>query len=163
MSRDVSTTTVEPVPLASPDSAGRGLRITLIAIIAVAALIIAAGVGWLARGDSPSATSAPSTSSVDAGFARDMSTHHTQAVTMAGYVRDNTTNPELKNLAFDIETSQQFQVGEMQGWLDAWRLSRNSPDPMSWMGSSHDAHGSGGPDARDGDPGADRRNWNAAR
>ena len=61
----------------------------------------------------------PSTTSVDAGFARDMSTHHTQAVTMATYERDNTTDKGLRLLAYDIETQQQFQIGEMQGWLDS--------------------------------------------
>ena len=43
---------------------------------------------------------------------------------MAGYERDHTTNASLKLLAYDIETSQQFQVGQMQGWLDVWGLSR---------------------------------------
>ena len=53
---------------------------------------------------------------------------------MAGYERDNTTNPALKVLAFDIETSQETQVGEMTGWLAAWGLSRaGSNTPMSWM------------------------------
>jgi uncharacterized protein (DUF305 family) len=149
---------IEPTQGQEVDSrepgSGQRLRIALIAVIAVAVLVIAGAAGWLIRGGSSSATSAsasqvtsmsvPSTSSVDAGFARDMATHHTQAVTMAGYERDNTTDPALKNLAFDLETSQQFQVGQMQGWLDSWGLSRNSPDPMSWMGSEHMAMGADG-------------------
>ncbi len=47
-----------------------------------------------------------------------MSTHHGQAVTMASYERDNTSDPALKVLAYDIEGQQSFQIGEMQGWLD---------------------------------------------
>ncbi|WP_375479656.1 DUF305 domain-containing protein [uncultured Jatrophihabitans sp.] len=133
-----------PKAAVAPSPPGR-LRVMLLAVIAVAVLVIAAGVGWLVRGDGGAGSNAmPTASSVDAGFARDMATHHTQAVTMAGYERDNTTNPALKNLAFDIETSQESQVGEFQGWLDTWGLSRNSPDPMSWMGSSHMAMGSDG-------------------
>jgi uncharacterized protein (DUF305 family) len=119
--------------LVRPQPTRRPLVIALVAITVIAALVLAGGVGWLARGGGGSAT--VSTTSVDAGFARDMSTHHTQAITMAGYERDNTTDPSLKILAFDIETSQQFQLGQMQGWLDGWGLSRESSIPqMAWMG-----------------------------
>ena len=53
---------------------------------------------------------------------------------MAGYERDYTTNKALKLLAYDIETEQQFEIGRMQGWLDAWGLSRTSTLPiMAWM------------------------------
>ncbi|MGH3627917.1 MAG: DUF305 domain-containing protein [Sciscionella sp.] len=109
------------------------LVVLLVVILSIAALLAAGTAGWLIRGDGgPAAISA---TSVDAGFARDMSTHHTQAVTMAGYERDNTTNPSLKILAYDIETSQYFQLGQMQGWLDGWELSRESSIPqMAWMG-----------------------------
>jgi uncharacterized protein (DUF305 family) len=120
-------------------SSRRPLRVVLVAILAVAALVIAGTAGWLIGGNSgSSAPATPTESSVDAGFARDMATHHTQAVTMAGYVRDNTTNPSVELLAFDIETSQEAQIGEMQGWLDTWGLTRSSDLPaMSWM-ADHD-------------------------
>jgi uncharacterized protein (DUF305 family) len=111
------------------------LRVVLLAIIALALLLVAGTLGWLVRGGSSAAM--PSATSVDAGFAQDMAIHHTQAVTMAGYERDNTSSSQLRVLAFDIETSQQFQIGEMQGWLDNWRLSRNNPRPMAWMGHDH--------------------------
>lgn len=114
--------------------------VVLVAVIAVGVLVIAGAVGWLARGGG-SSTSAPSTSSVDVGFARDMSTHHVQAITMAGYERDNTTNPALKVLAADIETQQQFQIGEMQGWVDNWGLTVENPGRrMLWMGPEHARH-----------------------
>jgi uncharacterized protein (DUF305 family) len=117
----------------------RTLRRVLVTIIAVAALVLAGCAGWLLRGDSSSA-SMPAPGSVDAGFAQDMTVHHIQAVTMAGYERDNTRDPQLRVLAFDIETSQQFQVGQMSGWLDSWGLSRNNPHPMLWMGAEHAEH-----------------------
>jgi uncharacterized protein (DUF305 family) len=110
------------------------LRWALGAVIVVALLVLAGTAGWLVRGNGDAA---PGAGSVDAGFAQDMTTHHVQAVTMAGYERDNTTNPGLKVLAFDIETGQQFQIGQMSGWLQAWGLSRNNPHPMAWMGGSH--------------------------
>jgi uncharacterized protein (DUF305 family) len=116
---------------ANPPAASSSLRNGLIVVIAVALLVLAGAAGWLIRGGG---SSTPGADSVDAGFARDMATHHLQAVTMAGYERDNTTNPGLKVLATDIETGQNFQIGQMQGWLDAWGLSRNSTSEMSWMG-----------------------------
>ena len=103
-SGDLTEETPRPGP--APRS-GRRLVITLSAVIAVAALLIAGTAGWMVGHRSSSAPSTPTESSVDAGFARDMSAHHTQAVTMAGYVRDNTTNPSVELLAFDIETSQE--------------------------------------------------------
>jgi uncharacterized protein (DUF305 family) len=114
-----------------------GLTTTLLVILALAVLAIFGAGGYL-LGHRQAA--APSASSVDAGFAWDMSTHHLQAVTMAGYVRDHTTDGVIKELAYDIETSQFNQVGQMQGWLDGWGLPPQNPNPvMAWMsGSGHD-------------------------
>lgn len=113
------------------------LTVVLVCVLAAAGLAIAGAVGWLI-GDSGSGTTSVAESSVDAGFARDMSTHHTQAVVMAGYTRDHSSDPAIQILARDIETSQYFQLGEMQGWLDGWGLSRTSTLPlMSWM-TGHD-------------------------
>ncbi|HEY3714437.1 MAG TPA: DUF305 domain-containing protein [Jatrophihabitantaceae bacterium] len=113
------------------------LRVVLVCVVAIGALAIAGAVGWLIadRGSGNSIGSG----SVDAGFARDMSTHHTQAVQMAGYTRDHTSNSSIELLAFDIETSQYTELGQMQGWLDGWGLTRVSSQPvMSWMaGHSH--------------------------
>ncbi|HET6878397.1 MAG TPA: DUF305 domain-containing protein [Jatrophihabitans sp.] len=119
-----------------PDDGGPvALRRALYAVILVAVLVVAATVGWLVRGGSTADTATASRpSAVDIGFARDMSTHHQQAVTMANYERDYTSSPQLRILAYDIETSQNFQMGEMQGWLDGWGLGRNSPNEMAWMG-----------------------------
>lgn len=121
-----------------PDGRRPPLTLTLLIILAVAAITAAAAGGYLAGTHNNANATAPTTSSVDAGFARDMSTHHQAAITMAGYTRDNTDNPSIKVLAYDIETSQYFQVGEMQGWLDLWGLSRYNPTPMAWMaGHAH--------------------------
>jgi uncharacterized protein (DUF305 family) len=116
----------------APPARSSLLPAALIGVIALALLVLAGSAGWLIRGGG--GTTTPGANSVDAGFARDMATHHLQAVTMAGYERDNTTNSGLKVLATDIETAQNFQVGQMQGWLDAWGLSRNSTSEMAWMG-----------------------------
>lgn len=138
----MTTTDLEP-PTTTDDPPGarppQRSRVVLVAVLAVALLAIAGTVGWLVGNNNGSGSSTPSESSVDAGFARDMSTHHTQAINMANYTRDATDDPNIQILARDIETAQYFQVGEMQGWLDTWGLSRSSTQPvMSWMaGHNH--------------------------
>jgi uncharacterized protein (DUF305 family) len=127
----MALTEAEPVALTEEPDGGRSLRIALIAVIAVAALALGCAAGYLV-GHRGQAT--PGISSVDAGFAWDMSVHHQQAVTMAGYTRDHTTDGVIRTLAYDIETSQFNQVGQMQGWLDSWGLPPQNPNtPMSWM------------------------------
>jgi uncharacterized protein (DUF305 family) len=116
---------------------GDRLRTVLIAVLCLAGLVLAGGVGYVAGHRVGSAT--PGASSVDAGFAWDMSTHHRQAVIMASYVRDHSTDGVVRTLAYDIETSQFNQVGQMQGWLDAWGLPPENPGTqMSWMSGGHD-------------------------
>ncbi|MEO6502198.1 MAG: DUF305 domain-containing protein [Jatrophihabitantaceae bacterium] len=128
-----------PPPSMAEDEAppaGWLLRTLLLAVLGVALLALASGVGYVAGHRSGSAT--PGANSVDAGFTWDMATHHRQAVTMAGYTRDHSTG-EIRTLAYDIETSQYNQVGQMQGWLDAWGLPPQNPGtPMSWMTQGHD-------------------------
>jgi uncharacterized protein (DUF305 family) len=122
------------------DSGGpSGLVVTLAAVIAVSVMALFGAAGYVV-GHRNGTTTVPAASSVDAGFAWDMSVHHLQAVTMAGYTRDHTPDGVIRELAYDIETSQFNQVGQMQGWLDSWRLPTQSPYPqMTWMaGSGHD-------------------------
>ena len=77
----------------------------------------------------------PGNNSAEAGFARDMIVHHSQAVEMSEVVRDKTENARIKTLATDIALTQQAQIGQMQGWLDLWGLPAAGPGPaMSWMG-----------------------------
>lgn len=121
----------------------RWWRIGIGALVA-AALIAIGGAGAVILGIS--ATKIPTADSVEAGFARDMSIHHRQAVLMAGLARDRSTDPEVALIAYDIETVQLAQVGQMQGWLSLWGLSQSTGEPMSWMaGHQHgmDMSGSG--------------------
>ncbi|KQU67682.1 hypothetical protein ASC58_12470 [Phycicoccus sp. Root101] len=82
----------------------------------------------------------PGETSPEAGFARDMQTHHGQAVQMALTIRDKTTDPTLRTVAYDIITSQQQQSGQMFGWLTLWDLPQTGSEPaMAWMSSAgHD-------------------------
>jgi len=77
----------------------------------------------------------PGDDSAEAGFARDMSVHHAQAVEMAEIVRDKTESEEVRLMAADMALTQQGQIGRMQGWLDAWALPPTGTGlAMSWMG-----------------------------
>ncbi|MEU1728689.1 DUF305 domain-containing protein [Nonomuraea sp. NPDC005692] len=83
----------------------------------------------------------PGDSSPEAGFARDMATHHAQAVEMAFVIRDKGPAKEIRNLAFDIITTQSNQRGMFQGWLQQWGLDQATDQrPMAWMaGHGHGA------------------------
>jgi len=102
----------------------------LLLLVGLAALLLGAlGGYWLRAAQTPAAGSA------DAGFARDMSLHHEQAVQMASLVYDRSDDPAIRSLAYDILTTQQGQIGIMSGWLDAWGLPWTSAGPrMAWMG-----------------------------
>ncbi|SNS84501.1 DUF305 domain-containing protein [Rhodococcoides kyotonense] len=109
----------------------------------IAAVAIGFALGFLARtnfigGDD----SVPAADSVDVGFAQDMSVHHNQAIDMSSIALTNATDQPVRTLAFDMLTSQQNQVGQMQGWLAIWdRAPVGSNGYMGWMkddeGHSH--------------------------
>ena len=128
-------------PAAAPGTSttrGQGARIEVVAVavvIAVAALLTAGLVGYGLAGR----TAHPDEGSPEAGFARDMQTHHAQAVRMAMTIRDKTTDPTLRAISYDIATSQQQQAGQMYGWLTQWGLPQTSTQPpMAWMTAGHD-------------------------
>ncbi|MEE2037773.1 DUF305 domain-containing protein [Nocardiopsis sp. CT-R113] len=94
----------------------------------------------------------PLDTGADAGFLRDMSAHHAQAVDMSMVILDKTEDPELHTVATDMARTQQAQIGIMQGWLMAWGLpARGAQPPMTWM-EGHD-HGGGDGEVPDTMPG----------
>ncbi|MEE4594286.1 DUF305 domain-containing protein [Streptomyces sp. DSM 41524] len=118
---------------------GRASRQPLVAGIAAALALltlVAVAVLWLTsdRSEGSTDTGTPKDTSAEAGFARDMSVHHQQAVEMSFIVRDRTSDDEVRRLAFDIASTQATQAGMLQGWLDMWGLDKTSEDPpMTWM------------------------------
>jgi uncharacterized protein (DUF305 family) len=111
--------TVDAPP--APPPVHRGWARPAIALLAaLGLLLLGAAAGLLVGLPGSSGTSVPAADSVDVGFAQDMSEHHQQAVQMASWERDHTTDPALKQLAFDIESTQLQQIGRMQGWLGLW-------------------------------------------
>ncbi|WP_207454540.1 DUF305 domain-containing protein [Desertivibrio insolitus] len=130
-------------------------RLLIAAAIAVVLLLL----GGIAIGRVTAATAPPpSNTSAEAGFARDMQTHHRQAVEMSLIVRDNSQNEEVRRLAYDILNTQLHQAGQMYGWLEAWGLPQTASEPsMTWMtrpaadGSTHE-HADAEVSHRPGDP-----------
>ncbi|WP_329125706.1 DUF305 domain-containing protein [Streptomyces sp. NBC_01353] len=115
-------------------------------IVAVAlALLFAGGAVTVASAQREEAPATPVSASADAGFARDMSVHHQQAVEMSFIVRDRTQDEEVRRLAYDIANTQANQRGMMLGWLDMWGLPKveSGTEPMAWMGMG--GHGDTGP------------------
>src|ERR1051326_6142459 len=65
---------------------------------------------------------APGNDSPEAGFARDMSVHHAQAVQMSMLALTRVDRPDILGLANDIALTQQAQIGMMAVWLQDWHL-----------------------------------------
>ncbi|MFF6792137.1 DUF305 domain-containing protein [Streptomyces filamentosus] len=113
-----------------------GRRTRYAAVTAVAlSVLFAAGAVTVASADREEGPGTPVSASADAGFARDMSVHHQQAVEMSFVVRDRTEDPEVRRLAYDIANTQANQRGMMLGWLDLWKLPKveSGTAPMTWM------------------------------
>ena len=99
-----------------------------------AAVVVGLLLGYAAGLLTPSLR-APGDNSPEAGFARDMSVHHTQAVEIAmiAYQRGS-DDSEVRDLAYEIATGQENEKGYMRRWLEEWHLSPNSSRPrMAWM------------------------------
>lgn len=129
--------TVDPGGVADMDSSARfpgWARYLVVVGGAVALLLLGAAAGMLIGLPGSGGRAVPSADSVDVGFAQDMSVHHEQAVRMASWERDHTGDPQLRQLAFDIESGQSRQIGYMQGWLGLWGAgSQATGGYMRWM------------------------------
>jgi uncharacterized protein (DUF305 family) len=123
----------------SPRPPPRPLALRIAAAMLAGGLCLAGGYALAKDGsDIPSDTSAA------AGFARDMQSHHSQAVRMSMIIRDRTDDERVRTLAYDIALTQQQQIGQMYGWLDQWELPQVPPGPpLAWMGGAA-GHGHGG-------------------
>lgn len=101
------------------------VAVALLAVIVLGVVVFA--VQWWPR--------TPGTDSAEAGFSRDMSAHHGQAVQMAMIIRDRTQDEQLFYLCTDILLAQQNEIGMMTGWLQAWDLDvSGTGEQMAWMG-----------------------------
>ncbi|WP_405455843.1 DUF305 domain-containing protein [Streptomyces sp. NBC_00101] len=118
-----------------------GVAVLLLALGLVALMVVRPSPASSSGAVSPSGRSAPADGSVDAGFTRDMSVHHQQAVEMSFVVRDRTDDEDVRRLAYDIINTQANQRGMMLGWLELWGLPKSSAvPPMRWMGHTVRPH-----------------------
>jgi uncharacterized protein (DUF305 family) len=119
------------------DSQGSGTGRRLLVAAVALLLLVATAVAAFQLGTS---TSRPPESSADVGFARDMQTHHQQAVELAMIEYQRTTNASLRTMSYDIATSQAQQSGQMYGWLRTWGYTQSGLDElMTWM-RGHPGH-----------------------
>jgi uncharacterized protein (DUF305 family) len=125
-------------------------RVLIFSAAALAILLVGAAIGMLVTLATADSQNVPAADSVDVGFAQDMTTHHLQAISMAAWTRDHTTDPIVKTLAFDIEGTQTGQVGRFAGYLELWGQPDTRPpdrQAMSWMATAAGgAHSHGGMD-----------------
>jgi uncharacterized protein (DUF305 family) len=130
-------------PADRPDLPSRPgpLRTALLAVIAVGLVLLGGGLA-VALGIGQDGVPTPSGDSVDAGFSRDMATHHLQGVEMANLALERSEDDEVRQLAFDISSTQNNQAGRMQGWLSLWGIPPTGGDVMAWMATDggHTGH-----------------------
>ena len=110
--------------------AGTALLVALVG----AALILGGAIGWRI-GRTQGETEPPAHASVDVGFFQDMSTHHSQAVSMGLIYLYNGTDPLLHVIAGEIVTYQASETGIMGEYLRRWGESgTEGATAMAWMG-----------------------------
>lgn len=128
------STTSTPADQPEPSPTDR-VRTPVVVLVVVVLIAVGIGLGAALRLGSDAQTIAvPAADSVAVGFAQDMSVHHDQAIQMASTAFAATASPEIRSLAFDVLTTQQAQVGQMQGWLSLWgRAALPDGSYMSWM------------------------------
>jgi uncharacterized protein (DUF305 family) len=115
----------------SPEAARRRAFPHRATVVLAAILLVAAG---YLLGVARSTPEEPRDGTVDVGFLRDMMVHHAQAVTLAMIVDRRATVPAVREMADEIATGQQREVGVMAGWLQQWGLpDSTSALPMAWM------------------------------
>lgn len=115
------------------------------ALMVLVSLVVGVLIGRISSPGAPT----PGDASAEAGFARDMQTHHAQAVEMSLLVRDRSDDDEIRLLALDVATAQTQQMGQMYAWLVMWDLPQTAgTDEMEWLSrpvidgtGGHEGHG----------------------
>lgn len=137
----MSETTTTPT---DEHSSGPDRRLLLV-LVTAAAVAVGFLAGFLARipfEDAAPAT--PGADSVDVGFSQDMIVHHDQAVEMSAIAVTESEDDRVRSIAYDILTTQQNQIGQMQGWLSLWgQPTLPTGEYMEWMTEGDHGHGHG--------------------
>ena len=115
-------------------------------VVLVAAIGAVAGAAW--QSSRHVDDHAPST--VDIGFAQDMSAHHDQAILMARTVSGlPRVSVEIRVFADRLILSQSTETATIRGWLQWFGEPLTSDRPMSWMDHGAAHHHGGVPTAGD--------------
>ncbi|WP_262284767.1 DUF305 domain-containing protein [Micromonospora sp. MA102] len=103
-------------------------------VLALAAAVVVGLLLGYAGGLLTPTLTRPGENSAEAGFARDMTSHHAQAVAMGLLAFRQGQDPEVRQIGGDIATGQQGEIGTMQTWLRSWNLDPTGDQPpMAWM------------------------------
>jgi uncharacterized protein (DUF305 family) len=119
---------------AAPDSDGPARQeirfgVAWLAALLIVGLLLGAG-GALYAGRATH----PGEDSAEAGFLRDMSNHHSQAVAMSMIAHANSTDADVISLSADIALTQHGQISTMRALLREWGVGQTGTrPPMSWM------------------------------
>ncbi|MEH0844301.1 DUF305 domain-containing protein [Micromonospora sp. CPCC 205711] len=128
-----ATTDSAPEEIAVPDEGDRGSARRYGVLALAAAVVVGLLLGYAGGLLTPGLTR-PGDTSAEAGFARDMTTHHSQAVEMGLLAFQRGTDGEVRQIGGDIASGQQGEVGTMQTWLRLWGLDPTGSEPaMAWM------------------------------
>lgn len=150
---NTSTDTAEDVRDETAETTRTWVRAVVFTAAALAILLAGATIGLLiGRSDAMRGPADPQPGPVDIGFSQDMSVHHQQAVEMGNIVRDRSADPEVRQLGYDIGTTQLGQIGRMQGWLTLWDAPEQATgELMTWMPGEH-GHGTHSSESADAPP-----------
>ncbi|TDC67212.1 DUF305 domain-containing protein [Micromonospora sp. KC207] len=122
---------LDDVPATHDDDRASARRFGTLAV--AAAVVVGLLLGYAGGLLTPGLTR-PGDASAEAGFARDMTTHHAQAVQMGLIAYQQGTDPEVVSIGVDVATGQQGEIGIMQTWLRSWGLDPTGSQPrMGWM------------------------------
>jgi uncharacterized protein (DUF305 family) len=130
---DTTTTDGAPVTTDAPSGGGArtGYGLTWIVVALLVGALLGAAGGVLG---SRLLTRTPGENSAEAGFLRDMSIHHAQAVEMGMIAYKNAASSEVGGIGADIALTQHGQINIMQTWLRDWSLNLTGDQPlMAWM------------------------------
>jgi uncharacterized protein (DUF305 family) len=110
------------------------------ALVAVAAVLLVAGCGTRPDDQPTSAASArpaqpAAFNATDVMFLQMMVPHHAQGIEIVKLGATRASRPEVRELTTAIEVTQRDEIGQMSGWLTAWR------QPATAAPEAHAAHG----------------------
>ena len=99
-------------------------RTLVIGAAVLAVLLLGAAVGLLVKLPGSTTSAVPASGSVDVGFCQDMAQHHLQGIQMANIARDRSTDPEVRQEAYqDVVRGLNEEVAYIWLYHNVWGLA----------------------------------------